>query len=40
MPSPRGVRCHTIAGSIDTRVGSLRSRETGDGLVMLDSSLG
>lgn len=40
MPLPRGVRCHAIAGSIDTRPGSLRSRELGDGLVPLDSALG
>lgn len=40
MPLPRDVRCHTIAGSIDTRPGSLRSRELCDGLMPLGSALG
>lgn len=40
LPLPRGVHCHTIAGSVGQRYGDLRERLLGDGLIPLDTALG
>ncbi|WP_313035521.1 hypothetical protein [Massilia alkalitolerans] len=40
VPLPRGVRCYAIAGSTGRRLGDMRERMLGDGLVPLDTALG
>ncbi|QOY96519.1 alpha/beta hydrolase [Massilia sp. UMI-21] len=40
VPLPRGVRCYAIAGSTGRRLGDMRERVLGDGLVPLDTALG
>jgi hypothetical protein len=40
VPLPKGVKCYTIAGTTGRRVGDIRDRLLGDGLVPLDTALG
>jgi pimeloyl-ACP methyl ester carboxylesterase len=40
VPLPRGVKCYAIAGTSGQRVGDIRDRILGDGLIPLDSALG
>ncbi len=40
VPVPEGVRCFTVATSLGSRSGNLKTRLLGDGLVPLDSALG
>lgn len=40
VPLPRGVRCYAIAGSTGRRLGDVRERMLGDGLIPLDTALG
>lgn len=40
VPLPQAVRCYTIATTTGKRLGDLRDRLLGDGLVPLDSALG
>ena len=40
VPLPRGVRCYTVAGTTGRRLGDIRDRLLGDGLVPLDTALG
>jgi pimeloyl-ACP methyl ester carboxylesterase len=40
VPLPAGVRCFTVATSLGSRSGNLKTRLLGDGLVPLDSALG
>lgn len=39
-PLPQGVRCHAIAATLGARVGDMRDRLLGDGLVPVNSALG
>ncbi|MCD2519636.1 GPI inositol-deacylase [Massilia sp. G4R7] len=40
VPLPRGVRCYVIAGSTGRRLGDMRDRLLGDGVIPLDTALG
>lgn len=40
VPLPRGVRCYAVAGCTGRRLGDIRERMLGDGLVPLDTALG
>ncbi|MBK4737628.1 esterase/lipase family protein [Noviherbaspirillum pedocola] len=40
VPLPENARCHAIAATLGVRVGDLRDRLLGDGLVPVDSALG
>ncbi|MFD2366760.1 esterase/lipase family protein [Pseudoduganella sp. GCM10020061] len=40
LPLPKGVRCYTIAATTGSRLGDIRDRLLGDGLVPLDTALG
>lgn len=40
LPLPQGVRCYTIAATTGLRLGDIRDRLLGDGLVPLDTALG
>lgn len=40
VPLPKGVDCYTIAATTGKRLGDLKDRLLGDGLVPLDSALG
>lgn len=40
VPLPHGVRCYTVAGTTGRRLGDIRDRLLGDGLVPLDTALG
>jgi hypothetical protein len=40
VPLPPGVPCHAIAATLGMRVGDMRDRLLGDGLVPVDSALG
>lgn len=40
VPLPRGVRCYAIAGTTGRRMGDVRDRLLGDGLIPLDTALG
>ena len=40
MPLPEGVRCFAVAATTGNRVGDLRDRVLGDGVVPLSSALG
>ncbi|MFI4932788.1 MAG: esterase/lipase family protein, partial [Burkholderiales bacterium] len=40
VPLPKGVACYAIAGATGKKVGGLRARLIGDGIVPLESALG
>jgi pimeloyl-ACP methyl ester carboxylesterase len=40
VPLPKGVKCHTIAGTTGRREGDVRDRLLGDGVIPLDTALG
>lgn len=40
VPLPRGVQCYAIAGSTGRRLGDMRDRLLGDGVIPLDTALG
>lgn len=40
VPLPRGVKCYTIAGTTGRRLGDIRDRFLGDGVIPLDTALG
>ena len=40
MPLPKGVKCYAIAGTTGRRLGDMRDRLLGDGVIPLDTALG
>ena len=40
IPLPRGVKCYAIAGTTGRRLGDMRDRLLGDGVIPLDTALG
>ncbi len=40
IPLPRGVKCYAVAGSTGRRLGDIRDRLLGDGVIPLDTALG
>ena len=40
VPLPRGVQCYAIAGTTGRRLGDMRDRLLGDGVIPLDTALG
>lgn len=40
IPLPRGVQCYAIAGTTGRRLGDIRDRLLGDGVIPLDTALG
>lgn len=40
IPLPRGVKCYAVAGTTGRRLGDIRDRLLGDGVIPLDTALG
>lgn len=40
VPLPRGVKCYAVAGTTGRRLGDIRDRLLGDGVIPLDTALG
>jgi pimeloyl-ACP methyl ester carboxylesterase len=40
VPMPKGVRCYAIAGTTGRRLGDMRDRMLGDGIIPIDTALG
>ena len=40
VPLPRGVKCYAIAGTTGRRIGDIRDRLLGDGVIPMDTALG
>ncbi|HEY0490456.1 MAG TPA: alpha/beta hydrolase [Telluria sp.] len=40
VPLPKGVRCYAVAGTTGRRLGDIRDRLLGDGVIPLDTALG